>query len=67
MITTVRWKTTKYENMTYLIPSSAAEFHLREIGKGTTSVMENSRTLKAGDKMAHYKDHEWKEERERDE
>lgn len=24
------------------------------MGKGTTSVMENSRTLKAGDKIAHY-------------
>lgn len=37
------------------IPSSAVDFQRRVIGKGTTSVMENSRTLNAGDKMAHCK------------
>lgn len=37
----------------YLNPSSAGEFHLRDIGYGTTSVIENSLTLKAGDKIAH--------------
>lgn len=37
----------------YLDPSSAGEFHLRDIGYGTTSVIENSLTLKAGDKIAH--------------
>lgn len=35
------------------IPSSVVDFQRRVIGKGTTSVMENSRTLNAGDKMAH--------------
>lgn len=34
-------------------PSSVVDFQRRVIGKGTTSVMENSRTLNAGDKMAH--------------
>lgn len=37
----------------YLTPSSAAECHLREMGYGTTSVMQNSRTLKAGESIAH--------------
>lgn len=37
----------------YLDPSSAGEFHLRDTGYGTTSVIENSLTLKAGDKIAH--------------
>lgn len=37
----------------YLEPSSAGEFHLRDIGYGNTSVIENSLTLKAGDKIAH--------------
>lgn len=37
----------------YLTPSSAAEFHFREMGNGTTSVMEISRTLKAGERIAH--------------
>lgn len=36
-----------------LDPSSAGEFHLRDIEYGTTSVIENSLTLKAGDKIAH--------------
>lgn len=40
----------------YLDPSSAGEFHLRDIGYGTASVIENSLTLKAGDKIAHYND-----------
>lgn len=35
-------------------PSSAAEFHFREMEYGTTSVMENSLTLNAGDKIAHW-------------
>lgn len=38
---------------TYPIPSIAVDFQRRVMGKGTTSVMENSRTLNAGDKMAH--------------
>lgn len=38
----------------YPNPSSVGDFQRRVIGKGTTSVMENSRTLKAGDKIAHY-------------
>lgn len=37
----------------YLTPSSAAECHFKEMGYGTASVMENSRTLKAGDRIAH--------------
>lgn len=43
----------KIINKYYLNPSSAGEFHLRDIGYGTTSVIENSLTLKAGDKIAH--------------
>lgn len=39
--------------MYYLDPSSAGEFHLKDIGYATTSVIENSLTLKAGDKIAH--------------
>lgn len=38
----------------YPSPSSVGDFQRRVIGKGTTSVMENSRTLNAGDKIAHY-------------
>lgn len=38
----------------YLSPSSAAEFHFREMEYGTTSVMENSLTLNAGDRIAHW-------------
>jgi hypothetical protein len=37
----------------YLKPSSAAEVHFRETGYGTISVVENSLTLKAGDRIAH--------------
>lgn len=39
----------------YLNPSSAGEFHRKEIGYGIKSVIENSLTLKAGDKIAHWK------------
>lgn len=38
----------------YPTPSSVGDFQRRVIGKGTTSVIENSRTLNAGDKIAHY-------------
>lgn len=38
----------------YFSPSSAEEFHFREMEYGTTSVMENSLTLNAGDKIAHW-------------
>lgn len=38
---------------TYPSPSSVGDFQRRVTGKGTTSVMENSRTLNAGDKIAH--------------
>lgn len=41
------------EKTIYLRPSSAADCHFREMGYGTTSVVENSRTLKAGDRIAH--------------
>lgn len=39
----------------YLMPSSVGEFHRKEMEYGTTSVIENSLTLKAGDKIAHCK------------
>lgn len=37
----------------YLTPSSASKCHFKEMGYGTASVMENSRTLMAGDSIAH--------------
>lgn len=37
------------------MPSSVGEFHRKEMEYGTTSVIENSLTLKAGDKIAHCK------------
>lgn len=42
-------------NCFYLRPSSAGEFHRKEMGYGIKSVIENSLTLKAGDKIAHCK------------
>ena len=36
------------------MPSSVEDFQRSVIGNGTTSVMQNSRTLKAGDRIAHY-------------
>lgn len=44
-----------HKSCSYLAPSSAGEFHVNEIGYGTKSVIENSLTLKAGDKIAHCK------------
>lgn len=40
---------------TYPSVSSESWFQTREIGKGTASVTENSRTLNAGERIAHLK------------
>lgn len=39
---------------THPSPSSVEFFHFNVIGKGATSVMENSRTLNAGERIAHW-------------
>lgn len=41
-------------SLLYPSPSSVGVFQRRVMGKVTTSVMENSLTLNAGDKIAHY-------------
>lgn len=60
-----RWPNTTGENYSLILcgytvfkstnptPSSVVDFQRRVIGKGARSAMENSRTLNAGDKIAH--------------
>lgn len=45
----------KLSSATYPSVSSESWFHTRDIGKGTASVMENSLTLNAGERIAHFK------------
>lgn len=42
-------------SVTYPSVSSESWFHTRDIGKGTASVIENSLTLNAGERIAHLK------------
>lgn len=43
----------QYHIPTYPSASSPSVLHCKDIGNGTASVMENSLTLKAGDRIAH--------------